>query len=292
MADYNKNIDSGSEEPSRFDHKSQGMRSQSLNEKKAQAQAFEKSLEKSLENNSDDDKTIKIERSKMSSSPAKTPGAGTQNKSSSSSSGAGAKNSSGKAIAQGNSSPEPGYSVFVSKSKIPAYDIGLGNDEYYIPKEIKSGKVSKISEDQIDELEAGYLKKKKQAKKSSSKKKKKTPAQKALKAAIWLLVWIIVFLVAFIFYKITYNVFYDIAVNPDSTTTIEYTVTADATDESVYEDLIALGVIDCSEFIYDLRAKVFDAEYVEGTYTLSDGYNTEKIINILAGYNYSSDDDE
>lgn len=289
MADYNNNIDGGSGDSSRFEHKSQGMRSRSLSEKKAQEDA----LTRSSENRSADDKTIKIERTKISSSSAQSPVKKVQGTSSATSSAVKTGSTSGRESPAKTSPEKNGYSVFVNRSKIPAYDIGLNNDDYYIPEEIKSGKVSKISNDQVDEMEAKALKKKKQTRGSSSKKKKKkkTPAQKALKAAIWLLIWIIVFLVAFIFYKITYNVFYDIAVDPDSTTTIEYTVTADATDESVYEDLIELGVIDCSQFIYNLRAKVFDAEYVEGTYTLSDGYNTEKIINILAGYNYSSDDE-
>lgn len=294
MADYN-NIEDGSDGSSRFEHKSQGMRSQSLNEKKAQEEAFEKSLE-----NNTDDKTVKIERSKMGASPApaaaKSSGASAAEKSkraSSSSIRTSSRSASGQAGSENTRQDGLGYSVFVDRSKIPAYDIGLNNDDYYIPKEIKSGKVSKISNEQLDEMEKGASKKKRSSKSSkSSRKKKKTPAQKAIKAAIWLLIWIIVFLVAFIFYKITYNVFYDVAVDPDSTTTIEYTVEAGATDESIYEDLSELGVMNCSEFIYKLRAKVFDAEYIEGTYTISKSYNTEKIINILAGYNYSSDDDE
>ena len=39
--------------------------------------------------------------------------------------------------------------------------------------------------------------------------------------------------------------------------------------------------------IYKYRTIIYDANYVPGTYKVSPSYTTEKIINILSGYDYS-----
>ena len=267
MSQNNKKTEDSS---SRFDHKSQGMRTRSKN----QAQTFsdaqiieeETAAENKTEQTGSEVRKI-FEDDSFEANPSI----------------AMAQERFNAALA----GDDADDTIIVTKSEIPAYEIGITSDEFYVSEEIQKGKVSKISEDQFDEIAAkGPVKKKR---KKRRYKKKTTPLQKALKAVIWVAVFLIVFLIAAVAFRITYAVFYDIAVDPDSTTTIEYTVTADATDESVYADLEALGVMNCTEFIYKLRAKVFEAEYVEGTYYVSDGYNIEKIINILSGYNYSSD---
>lgn len=301
MSDYNNKTEDPEQASSRFEHKSQGMRTAIRSEKRAAEEAAEKEILEAL----DEDKTIKIEKTSKKEAVSKTASSDVSAEKSTSKETAEKSAVSSKVSKVFEEEEEPaavsdglGITVFVNKSDIPAYEIGLNTEDFYIPREIKEGKVSKISEEQIEEFEANAAKRRKRQqldstgnKAKKTGKKKKTPAQKALKALIWVAVWFVVFLIAFFCYRITYDVFYDIAVDPDSTSTFEYTVEAGATDESVYEDLCELGVMNSSEFIYKLRAIVFEAEYVEGTYTLSDGYNMEKIINILAGYNYSDDDD-
>lgn len=332
MSDKKKKIQDSAEISSRFERKSQGVRTQSQNAKKAaQARALEEeqALEEAIlaaEKEAEQAMLTKIaqtfteEASASASGGKKTAGRASEEddktfdtaqlkgKISASSSG---KSSGAKTAKKTYTSDPSSYAesmsnfdaamklaetedtVILKKSDIPIYEIGLGSEEYYLPPEIKSGKVRKITEDEFARIKAaGPVRKMTRREKKKAQKVKKTPLQIVLKVVLWVAVWAVVFIIGSMCYKITYNVFYDIPVNPDSTTKIEYTVTADATDESVYADLEDLGVMNCSEFIYKLRAIVFDAEYVEGTYYISDGYNIEKIINILAGYSYSDDDDE
>ena len=330
MSDKKKKIQDSAEISSRFERKSQGVRTQSQNAKKAaqeralkEEQAIEEALlaaEKEAEQamltkiaqsfseedslavsgkkktgskaSEEDDKTFDTAQLKgKSSSSGKSSGAKTVKKTYTSDPSAYAESMSSFDAAMKLAETEE--TVILKKSDIPIYEIGLGSDEYYLPQEIKSGKVRKITEDEFALIKAqGPIHKKTRHEKKKEQKVKKTPLQIVLKVVLWVAIWAVVFIIGSMCYKITYSVFYDIPVNPDSTTKIEYTVTADATDESVYADLEELGVMNCSEFIYKLRAKVFDAEYIEGTYYISDGYNIEKIINILAGYTYSDDDDE
>lgn len=271
----NKTEDSSS----RFDHKSQGMRSRS----KSRAQTFSEAKVLEEETAGSEAET---ETGAEAENASVHPGAQKVFEEDSFEKNPSIAKAQERFAAAFAAAGEDDETVIINKSDIPAYEIGITSDEFYVPEEIQKGKVSKISEEQFEEIAAREPKKKR---KKRRYKKKTTPLQKVLKAVIWVAVWLIVFLIAAVAFRITYNVFYDIAVDPDSTTTIEYTVTADATDESVYADLEALGVMNCSEFIYKLRAKVFDADYIEGTYYVSDGYNIEKIINILSGYNYSDD---
>lgn len=180
--------------------------------------------------------------------------------------------------------------LIIKKSDIPMYEIGLAPEDY-VPKEIKSGKVVKVTEDDFEELyfeELRHHKSQKERKREEKEAAKESvsPRQRTVKRVVILGIWLVTLLVCAMLFLVCYNVFYDVPVNPDSTATYEYVVEEGMSDDQVYADLTELGVIDCSKFIYKLRALVFSAEYVAGTYTLSDGYNTEKIINILAGYNY------
>ena len=81
---------------------------------------------------------------------------------------------------------------------------------------------------------------------------------------------------------------YDVPVNSADYSKYNYTITADATNESVANDLLNLGLID-NALIYRIRCIFYSADYKEGTYVLSPCYSTEKIINILSGYEYGSD---
>ena len=83
------------------------------------------------------------------------------------------------------------------------------------------------------------------------------------------------------------TVFDDAAMDPENLSKIEYTVTEATSDDEVAAFLVKNGMVE-SELMYKLRAKIFDADYVAGTYELSPSYSTEKIINILSGFDYSS----
>ena len=297
MTDNNKNAS----DPNRYSgHKSQGMRTKSKSEKMAREDAIADKIIEDL----DADRTIRIDTvqpkgdssgKKAGAQASSREEASSQEETSSQEAAVSEKVSRVFEADKTGEADSLGITVYVNREDIPAYEIGLSSSEFYVSDEIKNGKVSKISEEQLAEMEAEALKKKhRKAASAGTKKngkKKLTPVQKAVHVVIWLAFWAVVFMLAFMVYRVGYDVFYDVAVDPSSTSTIEYTVEAGATDESVYDDLIRLGVIDCEEYIYKLRALVFDAEYIEGTYTISAGYNTEKIINILAGYNYSDDDE-
>jgi len=88
-------------------------------------------------------------------------------------------------------------------------------------------------------------------------------------------------------YTTARKVFDDAAMDPNDLSKIEYTVYDGTTDDEVGEFLESHGMVE-STLMYKLRAKIFDAEYVAGTYELSPSYSTEKIINILSGFDYSS----
>ena len=81
---------------------------------------------------------------------------------------------------------------------------------------------------------------------------------------------------------------FDNPVNPSDYSRIKYTVTADTTNESLAQDLQSLGLID-NPLVFRLRCFFYSAKYVEGEYELSPSFSTEKIINILSGYNYGEE---
>lgn len=81
---------------------------------------------------------------------------------------------------------------------------------------------------------------------------------------------------------------YDVPVNSADYSKYNYTITAESNNDSVANDLLELGLID-NALIYKIRCILYSANYKEGTYVLSPCYSTEKIINILSGYEYGSD---
>lgn len=111
--------------------------------------------------------------------------------------------------------------------------------------------------------------------------------QRRKKVIIRLAVALIVILICLACFLFTYRVFYDTPLNEDDTTKIEFTITdPEITDEEIAEQLVAIGVINDAR-LYKLRTFIYDANYIPGTYNLSPSYSTEKIINILSGYDYS-----
>jgi len=82
---------------------------------------------------------------------------------------------------------------------------------------------------------------------------------------------------------------HDVPLNASDYSKVKYTVEDGLTDEQLSQDLQALGIID-NPLVFKLRCKFYSADYVPGTYELSPCYSTEKIINILSGYVYGTDD--
>lgn len=111
--------------------------------------------------------------------------------------------------------------------------------------------------------------------------------QRTKKLIIRLAVTLIVILICVACFLFTYRVFYDTPLNEEDTSKIEFTITdPEVTDEEIAEQLVAIGVINDAR-LYKLRTYIYDANYIPGTYNLSPSYSTEKIINILSGYDYS-----
>lgn len=113
--------------------------------------------------------------------------------------------------------------------------------------------------------------------------KKKRRKKLIVRLAVTLIV-IIICAVCFLF---TFRVFYDTALDPENTTKVEVTITdPEITHEEVAEMLVEAGCIDDAK-LYKLRTFIYDADYKPGTYKVSPSFTTEKIINILSGYDYS-----
>ena len=88
-------------------------------------------------------------------------------------------------------------------------------------------------------------------------------------------------------FLITYKLFYDVAVDENDKTKIEFTIPEEGiSDEEVGQFLYENGCISDAR-LYKYRAIIYDAKYVPGTYKVSPSYTTEKIVNILSGYDYS-----
>ena len=107
------------------------------------------------------------------------------------------------------------------------------------------------------------------------------------KLIIRLAVTLLVVLICVFCFLFTYRVFNDTAIDETNTTKIEFKITdPEISDEEVAEQLFELGCINDVK-LYKLRTYIYDAKYVPGTYRISPSYTTEKIINILSGYDYS-----
>ena len=129
----------------------------------------------------------------------------------------------------------------------------------------------------------------KNSKKRSSGKKYKdtrTRGQKIAKFIVCLLIWIIVIVLCCGAFKLGYDIFYDTPMDSSDLTKIEITIDGYETDTEIGEFLLENDLID-NMFIFKIRCLVYDSDYVAGTYSISRSYNTEKILNILAGYDYS-----
>ena len=83
----------------------------------------------------------------------------------------------------------------------------------------------------------------------------------------------------------TRTICYDVPINSSDYSKLSYTVTAGLTDAQLAQDLEAMGLID-NPLVFRLRCIFYDADYKEGTYELSPCFSTEKMINILSGYQY------
>ena len=129
----------------------------------------------------------------------------------------------------------------------------------------------------------------KNGKKKKKKKQKEvlTPKQKLIHAIIGIVIFLIVAGICAIGYLTAYKIFYDVPYNADSTEFVEVTITEDMTTDQIYALLTENELIGESSTVFKARAKIFDLEPVAGKYKLTASYNTEKIINIISGYDYS-----
>ncbi len=117
-------------------------------------------------------------------------------------------------------------------------------------------------------------------------KKKHSAAYRIIKFCIFLLIWIAVAFACYQGYKFGYKVLNDQPMDSADASKIQITVTGNETDEEMGNILLANRLID-DVGIYKWRCLLYKSEYTPGTFKLSRSYNTEKILNILAGYNYS-----
>lgn len=112
--------------------------------------------------------------------------------------------------------------------------------------------------------------------------------QKRKKLIIRLAVLVFVILICVACFMFTYKVFYDVPLNEKDTTKHEIVIPDEnISDEEVAKLLVDAGCINDAR-LYKLRTFIYDANYVPGTYSVSPSYSTEKIINILSGYDYSN----
>lgn len=123
------------------------------------------------------------------------------------------------------------------------------------------------------------------AKKASLEAQKK---EKRKKLIIRLSVLLFVILVCVLCFFFTFRIFYDVPLNEADTSKREIVISdSEITDEEVAKMLVDAGVI-ADAGLYKLRTYIYDANYVPGTYLVSPSFSTEKIINILSGYDYSN----
>ena len=117
-------------------------------------------------------------------------------------------------------------------------------------------------------------------------KKKHSVTYKVIKFCIFLLLWVAVAFACYQGYKFAYRVLDDEPMDASDVSKVTITVTGDETDAEMGDILLANGLIDDLN-VYKLRCILYSSDYVPGTYELSRSFNTEKNLNILAGYDYS-----
>lgn len=112
--------------------------------------------------------------------------------------------------------------------------------------------------------------------------------QKRKRLIIRLSILVVVILICAAGFLFTYRVFYDTPLNEEDTSRVEITIPESGiSDDEVAKLLVEAGCISDAR-LYKLRTYIYDANYVPGTYSISPSYSTEKIINILSGYDYSN----
>lgn len=135
---------------------------------------------------------------------------------------------------------------------------------------------------------------------SASRKKKNKEVVKRRKAAVKaarkgktvrvvvrISLAILVIALCVIAFLLTYKLFYDVALDENNKTKVEITIPEEGiTHEEVAQFLYENGCISDPR-LYKYRTYIYDANYIPGTYKVSPSYTTEKIINILSGYDYS-----
>ena len=125
--------------------------------------------------------------------------------------------------------------------------------------------------------------------KGKKKKQKEvlTPKQKLVRTIIGIVVFLIVAGICAIGFFTTYNIFHDMPYNAESQDFYEITVTENMTQDQIYTILVDNDLIANDSFLFKIRCKLFELKPVAGKYKISPAYNTEKIINIISGYDYS-----
>ena len=118
---------------------------------------------------------------------------------------------------------------------------------------------------------------------------KEVKREKRKKLIVRLSILLIVIIICGLCFLFAFKVFYDVPVNAEDTKQVEITIASEGvSDDEVAKMLQDAGCIDDPR-LYKIRTKIYDAKYVPGTYKVSPSFSTEKIINILSGYDYSTD---
>lgn len=130
------------------------------------------------------------------------------------------------------------------------------------------------------------------ARAASGKESAAQIAQKHEKRKKWIIrlaILLVVLIICGLCFLFTFRVFYDVPLNAEDTNQVEITLSSnDVTDDEVAKLLIDAGCIDDAR-LYKIRAKIYEAKYVAGTYKVSPSFSTEKLVNILSGYDYTTE---
>lgn len=110
---------------------------------------------------------------------------------------------------------------------------------------------------------------------------------KRVKVVVRLAIAVFVIALCVVAFLLTFKLFYDTPLDPESKVKTEVTIKDGVTDEDVADILYEAGCINDKK-LYKFRTYIYDAKYVPGTYKVSPAYTTEKLINILSGYDYSN----
>lgn len=148
----------------------------------------------------------------------------------------------------------------------------------------RTDNVSDVKARQAGRTGSGKTRPSSQARKANQEALKRKRRKKLI---IRLAVTLFVILICVFCFLFTYRIFYDVPYNEEDTSKVEIEIpSAEITDEEVAQILYDAGCIS-DVGLYKLRTYIYDANYVPGTYKVSPSFTTEKIINILSGYDYS-----